>query len=155
VVTVDRRRPVRSAASAGYRRALVLVVDGPEGELAVDLACRFASDRHALVVALAPIEISLEQPLDVPAREQEARAHELLERAHAIGASYGVRIVARKVRTRSAGDAVLEEVVRRQIEIVVLGLAPLDQRRSLGRTVDFVLKHAPCRVMLASPPPDG
>jgi nucleotide-binding universal stress UspA family protein len=146
------RKPARPTAIEGYRRALVPVVAGAEGELALDLACRFASDSRAVVVALATIEIPLDQPLDVPVREQEARAHALLERALAIGASYGVRVTPRIVRTRSAGDAVLEEVVRNRTEIVVLGLPHVRRERSLDRTTEFVVKHAPCRVMLASVP---
>jgi nucleotide-binding universal stress UspA family protein len=153
MISLELRRPVRSPAIVGYRRALVPVTDGPEGELAVDLACRFASDRHAVVVALAAIEIPLDQPLEVPAREEESHAHALLERALAIGASYGVRIAPRTVRTRSAGDAILDEAARGGAEIIVLGLPPLQTGKSLGRTIDFVLKHAPCRVMLASSPP--
>ena len=152
MVSLELRRPVRArpSASAGYRRTLVPVSDGPGGELAVDLACRFAGDKHAVLVALAPIEIPLEMPLDVPAREEEARAHMLLERALAIGASYGVRVVPRTVRTRSAADAILEEASRARAEIVVLGVS---RGPRLGSTIEFVLKHAPCRVMLASSPP--
>ena len=152
MVSLELRRPVRAhpSASAGYRRTLVPVTEGPGGELAVDLACRFAADKHAVLVALAPIEIPLEMPLDVPAHEEEARAHALLERALAIGGLYGVRVVPRTVRTRSAADAILEEASEGQAEIVVLG-APNGPR--LGSTVEFVLKHAPCRVMLASSPP--
>jgi nucleotide-binding universal stress UspA family protein len=157
VVALDLHRPVltraRPRASAGYRRVLVPVVHGPEGELAVDLACRFASDRHAVVVALAPIEIPLDMPLNVPAKEAEADAHALLERAIAIGASYGVKMVPRIVRTRNAGDAILEEAARGAAEIVVVGLPRLTNGARLGRTIDFVLKHAACRVMLASAPP--
>jgi nucleotide-binding universal stress UspA family protein len=152
MVSLELRRPVRArpSAGAGYRRSLVPVSDGPGGELAADLACRFAGDKHAVVVALAPIEIPLEMPLDVPAREEEARAHVLLERALAIGASYGVRLVPRTVRTRSAADAILEEASSGRAEIIVLGVP---QGRRLGATAEFVLKHATCRVMLASSPP--
>ena len=106
MLSLELRRPVRArpSASAGYRRTLVPVSDGPGGELAVDLACRFAGDKHAVLVALAPIEIPLEMPLDVPAREEEARAHMLLERALAIGASYGVRVVPRTGALLSRSD---------------------------------------------------
>src|SRR5438270_7181479 len=121
MVTLDLRRRERSHAAVGYRRTLVPVVGGPEGEVAVDLACRCASDSHAVVVALVAIELPLDQPLDAPAREEEAHAHALLERALAIGASYGVRVAPRAVRTRSAGDAILDEAVRSGTEMIVLG----------------------------------
>jgi nucleotide-binding universal stress UspA family protein len=150
MVSLDLRRPARRRARVGYRRALVPLTEGPEGELAVDLACRFADESHASVIALVPIEIELELPLDVPARADESRAHALLERALAIGATYGVRISPHAVRTRSAAEAILEEAVRGRAEIIVLGV-PRDER--LGSTVEYVLKHATCRVMLASMPP--
>ena len=62
----------------------------------------------------------------------------------------GVRVVPRTVRTRSAADAILEEASRARAEIVVLGVS---RGPRLGSTIEFVLKHAPCRVMLASSPP--
>ena len=74
----------------------------------------------------------------------------MLDAARAIGAPYGVRIVARIVRARHAGRAIVEEAERRVSEIIVLG-APRGRHRAIfGHTVDYVLKHAPCRVMVAA-----
>jgi nucleotide-binding universal stress UspA family protein len=61
-----------------------------------------------------------------------------------------VRMVDRIVRARNAGRAIVEEAERRQAEIVVLG-APRGRHRDIfGKTVDYVLKNAPCRVMIAA-----
>jgi nucleotide-binding universal stress UspA family protein len=46
----------------------------------------------------------------------------------------------------------VDEATRRSAEIVVMG-APRRERRGkaiFGETVDFVLKHSPCRVMVAA-----
>jgi nucleotide-binding universal stress UspA family protein len=149
MVTLELRRSEKQRAVAAYRRVLVPVVDGPEGELAVDLACRLAAPRHAAVVALAPIEVALEFPLDAPVPEEEDRAHALIERALAIAASYGVRLVPRIVHTRSTSDSILDEAARRRSEIIVIPLPPHAGARTLGRTADSVVKNAECRVMLA------
>jgi nucleotide-binding universal stress UspA family protein len=58
------------------------------------------------------------------------------------------------VRTRSAGPAIVEEAAGDSTEIIVLR-APRKERATrrasiFGLTVDHVLKHAPCRVLVAS-----
>jgi nucleotide-binding universal stress UspA family protein len=59
-------------------------------------------------------------------------------------------MVDRIVRNRNAGRAIVDEAERRQAEIIVLG-APRGRHRDIfGKTVDFVLKNAPCRVMVAA-----
>ena len=64
--------------------------------------------------------------------------------------AYGVRTIDRVVRARHAGRAIVDEAARRQAEIVVLG-APRGRHRAIfGKTVDYVLKNAPCRVMVAA-----
>ena len=48
----------------------------------------------------------------------------------------------------------MEEASRRGTEIIVLGsprrVLTAGSRAVFGRTVDYVLKHAPCRVMVAA-----
>ena len=46
---------------------------------------------------------------------------------------------------------IVDEAVRRNTEIIVMG-APRTERRGgvFSDTVDFVLKNAPCRVMVAA-----
>ena len=73
----------------------------------------------------------------------------------AIGESYGVRVIPRIVRARKAGRAIVDEAIRRGSEIIVMGgprrvRLRAGRRQIFGDTVDFVLKHAPCRVMVAA-----
>jgi len=67
-----------------------------------------------------------------------------------------VDVVGRLVRSRRAGRAIVEEAERRNSEIVVMGAPRRDEHRRRGRifggTVDFVLKNAHCRVMVAAAP---
>ena len=70
--------------------------------------------------------------------------------ARLAAAPYGVRTIDRLARSRHAGRAIVEEAERRQAEIIVLG-APRGLHRDIfGKTVDYVLKNAPCRVMVAA-----
>jgi len=137
------------AIALEYRMILVPIVAGPESREAIDLAARLAAERGATIVALRVIVVPMELPLDTPLPEQEAAADRLLDEARLAASAYGVRTIDRLVRARQAGRAIVEEAERRQAEIAVLGAPRGRHRRIFGHTVDYVLKHAPCRVMVA------
>jgi len=143
------------AIALEYRSILVPVAPGYPSDEAMDVACRLATERRATIVALTVIEVPLDLPLDADLHDQVAEANRQLDEARAIGESYGVRVIPRLVRTRQSGRAIVDEAVRRTSEIIVMG-GPRRVRLASGRkqifgdTVDFVLKHAPCRVMVAA-----
>jgi APA family basic amino acid/polyamine antiporter len=138
------------AIALEYRTILVPIVSGPASHESVDLAARLAAERGATIVALRVLVVPLDRPLDAPLETEEAEADELLDDARAGASSYGVRTIDRVVRARNAGRAIVDEVERRHAEIVVLG-APRGRHRDIfGGTVDYVLKHARCRVMVAA-----
>jgi nucleotide-binding universal stress UspA family protein len=119
---------------------------------AVDVACRLAAERRASIAALAVIPIALELPLDANLPEEEVQADDVLDAAKAIGELYGVDVTGRLVRARSPGRAIVDEAERRASEIIVMGAPRRERPRRavFGDTVDFVLKHAPCRVLVAA-----
>jgi basic amino acid/polyamine antiporter, APA family len=153
--TIRAPLPVGPAIALEYRNILVPVSDALESEEAVDLAARLATERGASIAALSVVEVPLELPLDARLPAEERRADALLDEARAIGDSYSVDVRGRLVRARQAGRAIVDEAERRQTEIIVMG-APRKGRGGrgtiFGGTVDFVLKHAPCRVMVAAAP---
>ncbi len=96
------------------------------------------------------VVVPLELPLDADLTEELHTANDLLDVHRAIAAPYGVRVVERVVRARNAGKAIVQEAERRGAEIIVLG-APRGRHRAIfGHTVDYVLKNAPSRVMIAA-----
>jgi nucleotide-binding universal stress UspA family protein len=101
------------------------------------------------------IEVPLDLPLDAYLPDQVREANEQLDEARAIGDSYGVNVVARIVRARNSGRAIVDESVRRGAEIIVMGgprrvRFAAGKRAIFGDTVDFVLRHASVRVMVAA-----
>jgi basic amino acid/polyamine antiporter, APA family len=142
------------AVALEYRMILSPVVASPQSREALQLACRLAAERRSSIVAVRVIVVPLELSLDAELPEQEALADRLLDEAHDIGELYGVRVIERVVRARHAGRAIVEEAGRRNAEIIVMGAPRLPHRtrRSaiFGKTVDYVLKHAECRVMVGA-----
>ncbi len=153
--TVHAPVQIGPAAALEYRQILVPVAPGYPSDEAMDVACRLAAERRAVIVAVTVIEVPLDLPLDALLPDEVQAANEQLDEARAIGEAYGVRVIPRILRARSAGRAIVDEAVRRGSEIVVMG-GPRRRRLAAGRrpifgdTVDFVLKHAPCRVMVAA-----
>ncbi len=137
-----------------YRNILVPMGPDRESEEAVDLACRLAAERRATVVAITVLEVPLHKPLDVELPDEEAGADELLDEAKRIGDTFGVKVIGRVVRARSFGRAVVDEATRRGSEIVVVGAdrrdRGLSKKELFSETVDYILKHAPCRVLVAA-----
>jgi basic amino acid/polyamine antiporter, APA family len=154
--TIRAPIPMGRALALEYRNVLVPVIDRHESEAAVDLACRLATERGASIIALTVVEVPLQLPLDAELPEEEERAHQLLDEARAIGDAYGVDVIGRIVRARRAGRAIVDEAERRNSEIIVMGAPRRGVRRPSGRvfgdTVDFVLKNAPSRVLVAAAP---
>jgi basic amino acid/polyamine antiporter, APA family len=140
------------AIALEYRSILVPVKPGRESEEAIDFACRLAAERGSSIAAVSVVTVPLELPLDAELPEAEAAANEALDSAVAIGELYGVDVVGRLLRARKPGRAIVREAERRQTEIIVLG-APRSGRPGraiFSETVDYILKNAPCRVMVVA-----
>ena len=102
------------------------------------------------------IEVPAELPLDAHMTDEEEQLKPVLAEASAIAELYGVRVEARTLRGRAAGETIVEEAKQARSEIIVLSAPrkPRALRRAavFGSTVEYVLKHAPCRVMVAAAP---
>jgi APA family basic amino acid/polyamine antiporter len=142
------------ALALEYRRLLVPVLPGQASDDAFDVAASLAVERGAQIVAVNVIEIPLELPLSTATVELEDLAHRELDEARRIGDSYGVNVIPRLLRGRSAGVEIVGEAARRNTEIIVIGAPRKDvgrrKRAVFGETVDYVLKNAPCRVMVTA-----
>jgi nucleotide-binding universal stress UspA family protein len=68
-----------------------------------------------------------------------------------VAEQYGVRVVGRVVRGRTAGEVVAEEAARRNVDLVVVG-ARRRGRRPFGHTVEMILRDSPCRVLVIAAP---
>jgi APA family basic amino acid/polyamine antiporter len=114
------------------------------------------------------IEVPLTLPLDAklpPEREEEAQR--ALERAREVGEEYeDVEVSTEVVRARKVGAGIVETARRSGAEAIVVGAeAPTKIRggakiggigaakpAEIGAATEYVLKKAPCRVLLTAPP---
>ena len=94
----------------------------------------------------------MELPLEARMPREERAAEELLAHARAIAEEYGAEVVTRTIRGRQAGRAIVDEARAVDAEVIMMGVAARRRAgdRIFGRTVDYVLHHAPCRVVVSS-----
>jgi APA family basic amino acid/polyamine antiporter len=114
------------------------------------------------------IEVPLTLPLDAKLpKEREEKARRALARAREVGEEYeDVEVRTDVIRARKVGAGILEAARRGNVEAIVIGgEAPTKIRgggllggigaakpAEIGAATEYVLKKAPCRVLLTAPP---
>ena len=137
-----------------YERILVPMKLGPIGEEVLATAIKLAEERGSTVSALHVIAVPMDRPLDADMIEAEERAEASLAEAKLLAAEHGVNVEGKIVRGRSIGEAIVEEARAEDVDLIVMGSSPRWRRQSrfFSPTVDYVLRHAPCEVMVIAYP---
>jgi APA family basic amino acid/polyamine antiporter len=153
--SVEAAKPDLVPAEEGaYDRILVPVKIGPIGEEMLATAIKLAEERGGTIYALHAIRVPLELPLDAELLEPEERASASLIDAKLLASEHGVTIEGEIVRARAIGEAIVEKAKEIDAHLIVLGSAPRWRRQSrfFSPTVDYVLRRAPCEVMVIAYP---
>jgi APA family basic amino acid/polyamine antiporter len=137
-----------------FRRVLVPMKLGVIGEEMAATAVKLAVEHRATVEAMFVVLVPLELPLDAPMPDAEARAAASLAEACALGADLGVEVQTETVRARAIGKAIVDRARETRADLIVLGSAPRWRRQSrfFSPTVDYVLRQAPCEVLIVAFP---
>lgn len=132
-------------------KKVLLPVHGYDSdEDSLHLACKLAKGSKGKVYVLYVIEVERRLPLDADVIPEAARGEEVLQRMEKLGKEQQVEIEAEILQARDAGPAVVQEAVDREVDAIVIGI-PYKRRYGLfniGNIIPFILKHAPCPVML-------
>ena len=167
---VLRAEPVR----AEYGSILVPILGTALDDDIVQTAGRLAANEDrdefgggATIEAIWVFEVPLSLPVDARLPEAQLKAaRAALARAKAVGEEYdGVRVATATVRARRAGEGIVAEAARRGVELIVLAAeepsrirggarlggigGPLDN--FVGDATKYVVRKAPCRVLLTAP----
>jgi APA family basic amino acid/polyamine antiporter len=137
-----------------FKRILVPMKLGIIGEEMLATAIKLATEHGAEVQALHVIRVPLEQPLECEMIDAEERAEASIAEAKLLGADHGVTVEGAAVRSRAIGSAIVERAVAVAADLIVLGSAPRWRRQSrfFSPTVDYVLRRAPCEVLIVAFP---
>jgi nucleotide-binding universal stress UspA family protein len=158
------RRPARRLArwtgSIAYRSIVVPLLELEETEHALALGYRLAADRGARIVAVAPLVVDRELPLDAHVDTERAALEQQLDAVAAAVTARGVGLRREIIRTRPGrlGEDIARVAAEHRAELIVVG-APVESRRGFRRAfpheILLLLRAAPCRVMIATGPVAG
>jgi nucleotide-binding universal stress UspA family protein len=106
------------------------------------------------------IEVLRSLPLNAGLDSEMRKGEAVLRHAEERAAQFGVPVNRSLVQAREAGPAIVEEGRDEKVDAIVLGMGYKRVIGSfeIGRTTDFVLKHAQSQVWVVRPalnPPPG
>jgi len=100
------------------------------------------------------IEVPRALPLDADLPDEVQKGEQALSRAEALGQGATAIVETEILQARTVGAAIVDEAVERRADLIVM--AAQYRRRlgefNLGLTLPYVLKNAPCRVLVARAP---
>jgi basic amino acid/polyamine antiporter, APA family len=177
-VTIPERALRHEALEPEFGSILVPVFGNRLDDDIIQTAGRLAAETRdgvqeggSVIEAVWVFELPLSLPLDAPLPDaQVSAAREALARAKAVGEEYeGVSVATAMIRARRVGQAIVNEARERGVEAIVLaaeepsrirggalfggGSGPLDNY--VGEIAKYVIRKAPCRVILTAPPADS
>ncbi len=171
-VSVTERALTKQVRGIEYASILVPVFGSELDDDIVATAGRLAAaedgkdETHLALIYV--VEVPLAVPLDaeLPAQRQE-EADRVLERAREVADEYeGVAVSTETIRARKVGAGIVEAARHSSAEAIVIGGEPPTKIRGgatlggvgaakpaeIGAATEYVLKKAPCQVLLTAPP---
>jgi len=136
------------------KKILVAVNGNGADEEAIKLACSVARRSKAAVYVVYIIQVKRSLPLNAEISSEIQRAEEVLTHAEDIASEQDCDVETDLLQAREVGPAIVDEAMERDIDLIVLGM-PYKRAFgmfSLGTTVPYVLREAPCRVLLCREP---
>jgi nucleotide-binding universal stress UspA family protein len=137
-----------------FQRILVPVAGTKADEEAIRLGCKLAKKNKAKIWAVYVITIKRALPLEAEIEPEIHKAEDILNHMESIAEEEDHEVETDLLQARDAGPAIVDEAVERGVDLILMGVAY--KRRfgqfSLGSVVPYILRNAPCRVILYHQP---
>ena len=133
-----------------YKSILVPVGGTEADEEAVRLACRLAKKDKGKIWVVHVITIKRALPLDAGIETEIHKAEEILDNIENIIEEEDYEAETDVLQAREVGPAIIDEAVEREVDLILMGVKYKRHfgQFILGNIVPYVLKNAPCPVLL-------
>ena len=137
-----------------FQRILVAVNGNEADREAVELACNMAKETKGKVYVVYVIQVKRSLPLDAELEPETETAEDILARAEEIADEQDYELETDLLQTREIGPAIIDEAMERGADLILMGMGYRKRfgQFGLGETIPYVLKNAPCRVMVLRQP---
>lgn len=121
---------------------------------AIELACMMAKEVKGTIDVVYVIRVKRSLPLDAEIESEVQKAEEVLSWAEEIADEQDYEVETNLIQTREVGPAIVDEAMEHSADLIIMGMG---YRKRFGQfdpgdVVSYVLKNAPCRVLLLRQP---
>ena len=113
--------------------------------------------KNSIITLIYVVEVQQSMPLDAELPLEIERGEQVLHDAEKIGMACvdgrAANLSTELLQARSAGAAIVDEAIDRNADVIIMGTTVKRKfgRPTIGETVDYVLKNAPCEVLVVRP----
>ena len=134
---------------------ILIPVSGQEVDKdAIQLGCNIARDHKAKVNVVYVIEVKRTLPLDAELEPEVQKAEDILRRAEDLADREELEVATDLLQAREIGPAIIDEAIEHDSDLIVMGIDYKTRfgEFNLGGSAPYVLKNAPCYVVLLRQP---
>jgi len=135
-----------------FQRILVPVTGTDADDETMRMACWIARKSKSKLYAMYVITIKRSLPLEAEIESETRRAEGLLDHMAQIAEEEDYQLETDLLQAREVAPTIIDEAVERKIDLILMGVKYKWRfgQFSLGSIVPYILKNAPCQVMLYS-----
>jgi nucleotide-binding universal stress UspA family protein len=133
-----------------FNKILVPVGGSKADEGAIDLACDLVKKGKKTIIAVHVIPVDRSLPLDAEIEAEMARAETMLSAVEEQVNKRNCSVETDILQARDVGPAIINVANEHQVDLIIVSLTYKRQfgEFCLGDVAPYVLKNAPCRVIL-------
>ncbi len=147
---INTENHVHTKAKTEYKRILVPVSGTEADEEAMKLACRMAKKNKDKIWSVYVITIRRSLPLDAEIESEIRGAEAVLGHIEQVAEEQEYEAETDILQAREAGPAIIDDAIERKVDLIILGIEYKTRfgQFNMGDVTLYVLKHAPCAVIL-------
>ena len=136
------------------KKVLIPVNGSQADEEVIRLTCRLARKGGGKIFVTYVIQVDRTLPLDAEVGPEIDKAEHVLDQAESIAGEHDCNVETDLLQSREIGPAIVDEAIERGVDLIAIGVKYEKKfgEFSLGETIPYVLKNAPCSVLLFREP---
>ena len=137
-----------------FHKILVPINGTLADDEAMKLACRLAKKDKSKISAVYVITLKRTLPLEAEITSEIKKAEDMLDHIEEVAEEMDCEVVTSLLQARDAAPAIIDEVVERKVDLILMGVPYKTHfgQFSMGSIIPYMLKNAPCPVMLYHQP---
>jgi len=131
-------------------KVLILVNGTSTDNDVVKIACNMTERTGGDIYAIYIIKLKRSLPLEAEVEPEIQKGESVLDHAERLAQEYDGNMETFLLQARDKGPAIVEEAVEREVDLIIVGMSYEKPHGefSIGDTVPYLLKWAPCRVLI-------